>query len=64
MTCQEFMKEKRRYKHDNGKVAKRQDDHIIDAVHKAVMMLRFAKPDVDDKKLPKRLPILDFFKDF
>jgi len=64
MTCQGFLKEKRRYKHDNGKVAKRQDDHIIDAVHKAVMMLRFARAEGAEKKLPKKLPILDFFKDF
>ena len=64
LTCQEFLKEKRRYKHDNGKVAKRQDDHIIDAVHKAVMMLRFARSDGMDKSLPKKLPNLDFFSDF
>ncbi len=64
MTCQEFMKEKRRYKHDNGKVAKRQDDHIIDAMHKAVMMLRFAEPDNVKRKMPIRLPSFDFFKDF
>jgi len=64
MTCQAFLKEKRRYKHDNGKVAKKQDDHIIDAMHKAIMMLRFAKSDGMDKSLPKRLPHLDFFSDF
>jgi len=64
MTCQEFMKEKRRYKHDHGKVAKRQDDHIIDAMHKGIMMLRFSASEESKTKIPKKLPILDFFKDF
>jgi len=64
MTCQEFMKEKRRYKHDHGKVAKRQDDHIIDAMHKGIMMLRFAMSEEAKTKIPKKLPVLDFFKDF
>ena len=58
------MKEKRRYKHDHGKVAKRQDDHIIDAMHKGVMMLRFARAESAKTKIPKKLPVLDFFKDF
>lgn len=61
-TCSEFMKEKRRYKHDAGKVAKRQDDHIIDAMHKAVMMLREAKSSGEQRRLlPYRLPEFDFF---
>lgn len=61
MTCQQFMKEKRRYKHDAGKVAKKQDDHIIDAMHKAIMMLRFSESEEANKALPQKLPEMDFF---
>ena len=42
--CTSFLKEKRLYRHKDGKVAPRQDDHVIDATHKAVMMLRHARP--------------------
>jgi len=39
-----FLREKRLYRHKDGRPAPKQDDHLIDAMHKAVMMLRFAKP--------------------
>lgn len=43
LSCPEFLKEKRLYRHKDGKVAPRQNDHLIDATHKAIMMLRHAK---------------------
>jgi hypothetical protein len=38
----EFLIEKSLYRHEDGKLAKEMDDHMIDAMHKAVMDLRFA----------------------
>lgn len=43
-SCHEFLREKRLYQHKDGKVAPKQDDHLIDACHKAVMMIRHASP--------------------
>jgi len=43
-SCQQYLEERRRYRQDKGHVKKNQDDHIIDASHKAIMMLRHAKP--------------------
>ena len=61
-SCQELLMEKRRYKHDAGRVKAKQDDHLIDAMHKAVMMLREARtPGGSDSGVPWRLPDLDFF---
>jgi hypothetical protein len=61
-SCQEFLMEKRRYRHDAGRVKTRQDDHLIDAMHKGVMMLREARPPGDSgHSVPLRLPDLDFF---
>lgn len=43
-TCQQFLKEKNRYgANEKGLPKDKQDDHLIDAVHKAVMMLRYAE---------------------
>ena len=64
VTCQQFLAEKRRYKHDHGKVAHRQNDHIIDAVHKGVMMLRYAQADNMSPLSNFKLPEFDFFNDF
>lgn len=41
---QELMQEMRRYRHKEGKIVARQEDHCIDAMHKALMMLHLAKP--------------------
>lgn len=41
---QELMQEMRRYRHKEGKIVPRQEDHCIDAMHKALMMLHLAKP--------------------
>lgn len=37
----EFLREKSLYRHEDGKIVKG-EDHLIDAMHKAIMMLRFA----------------------
>jgi phage terminase large subunit-like protein len=42
-SCTGFLDEKRKYRHDKGKVVRHQDDHLIDAAHKAIFMLRFAQ---------------------
>ena len=42
--CEKTLEEMRRYRHHLGKVVPRQEDHCIDALHKAIMMLRYAKP--------------------
>ena len=60
-SCTGFLKEKRRYKHDAGRIAKKQDDHIIDAMHKAMMMLRYAESEDSRTVLPTRMPEFDFF---
>ena len=64
VSCQKFMAEKRRYKHDHGKVAKRQDDHLIDAMHKGIMMLRYAEADNKQSTAGFRLPEFDFFSGY
>jgi len=61
VTCQKFMAEKRRYKHDHGKVAKRQEDHLIDALHKGIMMLRYAESGNKTGLSNFKLPEYDFF---
>jgi len=38
----EFFREKTLYRHEEGKIVKNIEDHIIDAMHKAVMHARFA----------------------
>lgn len=61
-SCQELLREKRTYRHDSGRVKAKQDDHLIDAMHKGVMMLREAKPPKSDGyRLPFKLPEFDFF---
>jgi len=63
-TNEEWFKEKRRYRHKDGKVELNQDDHLIDATHKAVMMLRFAAAPsrLGNGSLPRgRLPEYEFF---
>ena len=60
-SCLGWFKEKRRYKHDAGRIAKKQDDHLIDAMHKAVMMLRYADSEEGGYQLPARMPEFDFF---
>ncbi len=40
--CWEFFIEKGKYCAKDGKPKLKQDDHVIDAVHKAVMMLEYA----------------------
>ena len=58
----ELLKEKRTYRHDSGKVKTKQDDHLIDAMHKGVMMLREAEPpNSGGYRLPFKLPEFDFF---
>jgi len=42
--CRELLEEIRMYRHEKGQVKQKQDDHLIDALHKAIMMLRYAKP--------------------
>ncbi len=39
-----ILTEMRRYRHKHGKIVSRQDDHCIDSMHKALMMLNLAKP--------------------
>jgi len=45
--CKGLLEEIRLYRHDKGKIKANQNDHLIDALHKAVMMLRYAKPESD-----------------
>lgn len=42
--CRELLDEMRLYRHEKGQVKPGQNDHLIDALHKAIMMLRYAKP--------------------
>ena len=61
-SCQEILMEKRRYRHDAGRVKTKQDDHLIDAMHKGIMMLREARtPGKTGSAIPYRLPDMDFF---
>lgn len=39
----EFFREKSLYRHEDGKIVKGHD-HLIDALHKAIMMLRYSEP--------------------
>jgi len=41
--CRELVDELRLYRHKKGKIIENQNDHLIDALHKMVMMLRYAK---------------------
>lgn len=45
--CRELMEEIRLYRHEKGVIKPGQNDHLIDALHKLVMMLRYAKPPAD-----------------
>jgi len=47
-TCQRFIAEKRTYHQKDGKIAKGQEDHLINAHHKADMMKRHAKAIFED----------------
>lgn len=47
----ELMKEIKTYQQKDGRVAKHQDDHMIDAMHKGVMMRRFWTPPGENDKL-------------
>jgi phage terminase large subunit-like protein len=60
---QETLKEMRRYRHKGGKIVPRQDDHCIDALHKALMMVHLAKPSGGPRRALRRLrmPEEDFF---
>lgn len=61
-SCHKWFREKRRYKHDAGRIASKQDDHLIDAMHKAIMMLREARPSNETKEMiAPRMPEHDFF---
>lgn len=42
-SCTGFLDEKRKYRHEKGKIVRLQDDHLIDSAHKAIFMLRFAQ---------------------
>lgn len=42
--CRELLEEMRLYRHENGQIKPKQDDHLIDALHKAIMMLRYSRP--------------------
>jgi len=60
--CKDTLEEMRRYRHHKGKVANNQEDHCIDALHKAVMMLRFCKPTgVTRRSTRVRIKDEDFF---
>ena len=62
MGMQETLKEMRRYRHKAGKIVPRQEDHCIDAMHKALMMAQLAKPSGTGRlKRRLRLPEQDFF---
>ena len=45
--CRELLEEIRLYRHEKGQIKGKQNDHLIDALHKAMMMLRYAKPPRD-----------------
>jgi phage terminase large subunit-like protein len=52
-SCRELRDEIRTYRHEDGKIEPKQNDHLIDAMHKAVMMLRHAEPgDADVAAAP------------
>tara|TARA_R100000951_G_scaffold24965_1_gene21174 strand:+ start:4454 stop:5905 length:1452 start_codon:yes stop_codon:yes gene_type:complete len=57
--CKSTLEEMRRYRHHRGKVAPNQEDHCIDALHKAVMMLRFCKPTGSHMVRGTRVRIVD-----
>lgn len=58
----EILTEMRRYRHKSGKIVPRQEDHCIDSLHKAVMMLHLAKPGNARAQMRSfRLPEQDFF---
>jgi phage terminase large subunit-like protein len=60
--AQELLSEMRRYRHKNGKIAPRQEDHCIDAMHKALMMLHLGRPIGDSGKARRfRVREEDFF---
>ena len=65
-SCPLFLDEKRRYRHDQGKILPKQEDHLIDAVHKAVLAERFARAPGDRRgsetaQWRKNLKEYDFF---
>lgn len=60
-TCGQLLREIRLYRHDKGKPEKNQDDHLIDALHKAIMMLRNAEAPGVPRKRFRRLPDYEFF---
>jgi len=47
--CQGLLKEMMRYGSENGIPKKKQDDHLIDSMHKAVMMRDYAEKMGDDQ---------------
>jgi len=59
----ELLAEMRRYRHKNGKIAPRQEDHCIDAMHKALMMLHLGRPIGDSGYIGRRIRVReeDFF---
>jgi phage terminase large subunit-like protein len=57
-----ILKEMRRYRHKEGKIVARQDDHCIDAMHKALMMANLAKPSGGGRiRFKPRIKEQDFF---
>lgn len=60
---EEWFKEKRRYRHKDGRIESGQEDHLLDATHKAVMMLRYAQPPgrAGAGSFRGKLPEYDFF---
>lgn len=48
-SCHEIIKEMREYRSKDGRPVRNQDDHCLDALFKAIMMLRYAESDEESK---------------
>jgi len=59
----QLLTEMRRYRHKGGKIAPRQEDHCIDAMHKALMMLQYSRPfsSPTERRRKMRIREEDFF---
>ncbi len=66
--CPGILREISQYRLKNGDVARGQDDHLIDALHKGVMMIRFAENPLklEDMELEDVYSEegVDYFRDF
>ena len=51
--CRELQEEIRLYRHKKGIIVPGQNDHLIDALHKMIMMLRYAKPPAEPMMTPR-----------